>query len=97
MTARLETIIRQKQLENAAAEIITARYPETHARAIAGMIVLRTPGKVICLDLKASGRPLSRIRLNRHAKMRRLGFTVVTCSSSIEVKMVLPRMASIAA
>lgn len=85
MTARLETIIRQKQLENSAAAIIGCRYPETHARVIEGMIILRTPGKVICLDLKASGRPLSRMRLNRHAKMRRLGYRVVTCRSTLEI------------
>lgn len=97
MTARLETIVRQKQLENAAAEIITARYPETHARAIGGMIVLCTPGRVICLDLKASGHPLSRRRLNQHAKMRRLGYRVITCKSTLEVKMALPRQSSVAA
>lgn len=97
MTARLETIVRQKQLENAAAELVTARYPDTHARAIDSMIVLRMADQVLCLDLKASSRPLTRHRLNVHAKMRRLGFRVVTCRSSLEVKMALPRRSSVAA
>jgi hypothetical protein len=91
MTARLETIIRQKQLERAAVDLVTARYPDTHARAIDSMIVLRMADQVLCLDLKASGRPLTRHRLSVHAKMRRLGFRVVTCRSSLEVKMAIPR------
>ncbi len=96
MSPRLDTVVRQKQLENAAAEIITARYPETQARAIGGMIVLRTPGRVICLDLRASSRPLTQRRLNHHAKMRRLGYRVITVRSTVEVKMAISR-ASVAA
>jgi hypothetical protein len=91
MTARLETIVRQKQLERDAVDLVTARYPSTQAGAVNGMIVLRTVDHVLCIDLKASAAPLTQHRLNEHARLRRKGFKVLTARSAFEVQMALPR------
>ena len=89
MSARPETIIRQKFLQRDATTILSERFSSDQVGMVGSMAVVRAAGQVLCLDLRASQHPQSRRRLAQHGQLRKKGFKVATVHTVCELQLAL--------
>lgn len=89
MSARLDTIVRQKLLQRDAANILCEHFAQESIGAVGSMLVVKADRQVLCLDLQVSQRPPSKRRLEQHSRIRRKGWKVATVRTVVELRLAL--------